>query len=109
MPSRYPAWLGRDGRLPLLEQAPRLDRALDGSRREDSDLPVLAAHDGAPVPLEGGVGEQLLDRDVLVDEDRGIAVGGLADAGRRAATTFRNRVTPAKLIHDRTCTRWGTA
>jgi hypothetical protein len=58
--------------------------------------------------LEGRVGEQLLDRDVLVD-DRWIAVGKVADAGRRAATTFGNRVTPAKLIHDRTCTRWGTA
>jgi len=83
--------------------------ALDRSRREDSRPPVLAAHDGTPVPLEGRVGEQLHDRDFLVDEDRWVAVGEVADVGRRAATTFRNRVTPAKLIHHRTCTRWGTA
>ena len=29
--------------------------------------------------------------------------------GWRSSTMFRNRVTPAKLVHDRTCTRWGTA
>ncbi len=69
----------------VVEHAPRPDGALDRRRREHPDFAIVAANDGAPMPPEGGVGEQLVDGDVVVDEHRGIPVGEIADAGRRRA------------------------
>ena len=45
----------------------------------------MATDDGAPIPLEGGVGKQLFDGDVLIEEDGGVAVGEVADAAPRPA------------------------
>ena len=69
----------------IVEHPPGSHCALDRRRGKDPDFAIVAADDGTPMPLEGGVGKQLFDGDVLIDEDGGIAVGEIADVARRPA------------------------